>query len=127
MIPAEPFLPWWIAFVNRNKRFFQREHERTEAGISVSGPSPRVATEAITIVKQFDREAFSVYCGIEPKEYSTLLSYYNRGCPTVNLGLVDRILTALGRPDLLDLWYPWDFFDEAGRWRGYPVLGEQEG
>lgn len=93
----------------------------------MAGPGPRVGTEVDSINKRFDREAFAVYCGIEPHEYNTLLAYHNRGCPTVNFGLVDRILTEIGRPDLLDLWYPWDFFDEVGRWRGYPVLGEQEG
>lgn len=116
-------------YVNRSKRFFQQQHARNVSGYNSQGTTTtkQRVSELEVISLQFDAEAFSVYCGISKSEYQTLRKYARHGAPMVSLELVDRILTSLGRNDLLDQWYPWDFFDEAGRWRGYPVLGAQEG
>lgn len=79
------------------------------------------------VIHQYEVEDFATYCGMSYQEYAALLAYHKRQRDTISVELVDRVLTALGRADLFNWWYPWNFFDEVGRWRGYPVLGEQEG
>ena len=124
LVPSEPFLSWFIDLRNRSYYSFQhptKPHHELTGG--VSGWSRRQLPEREAVKRTFDAGAFALWCGLEKREYDTLTNYARRGAATVNIEIVDRVLTALGRAELLNLWYPIEFFDENGRWLGHRDCG----
>jgi len=66
---------------------------------------------------QFDAQRFCLWINTPYPTYQALIQTYKLGRPTIRFGTVDTILTAVGRNDLLNEWYPLDMFDDAGRWK----------
>lgn len=126
-VPAEPFVSWFVAYRHRVRVNYQQEFERVASGISMHGSSRRVGTWQDGLERTFSATKFARAHGITKTEYDSLSTAIRLGRHSLELGIVDRILTAVGRPDLLNEWYPVECFDAGGRWEdGAGGVGKEE-
>lgn len=107
-VDVEPFRSWFLNLRRENLEVFQRPSPVGKAVV-------RQASFGVRTEKGFDGEAFATWCGLEVGEYRNLLRRLrDKEQRTIDVGVVDRILTHVGCGYLLVLWYPLDWAADLG-------------
>jgi hypothetical protein len=114
-VPPEPFISWFVRLKEHKIPDFQRVAPRTDGAIAAGGGKGVGLSEKDVLKVRFDSEAFAVYCGITKVEYVSFMRrvrlWENGGgrkgdvVESLDMGFVDRVMTAVGRADLFQEWY----------------------